>query len=114
MSDAGASPVGRDRPADEGATGPPLAVLLLALLTVVLGAALMPLDAMAGHVAGYVAAPVLTILLVGVYRRADLARRLEAGYRARPGAGRLATVVLVAAFGVAAVHVWAIATELAS
>ncbi|HMJ75800.1 MAG TPA: hypothetical protein VK507_07500 [Iamia sp.] len=111
MSDARASkPTG----AADVRNGPPVLVLVLAGLCVVTSAALVPLDDLGTHVLGYVAASVLAIVLVGLFRRFDLTRRLAPGYRARPGVGRLVTVLLLAAFAVAAVHVWAIATELAS
>ena len=111
MSDAHASePDG----AVDVRNGPPVLFLLTAALCVVAGAALAPLDDFGAHVLGYVAASVLAIVLVGLFRRVDLTRRLAPGYHARAGVGRIVTVLLLAAFAVAAVHVWAIATELAS
>lgn len=99
---------------EEATTGPPLIVLFVATVFVVVGLALVPLEGMGVHVLGYVVASVLTILAIGVYRRLDLTRRLSPGYRPRPGVRRAVPVLLVAAFAVAAFHVWSIATELAS
>jgi len=111
MGDAGASkPAG----AAEDRTGPPLVFLVLGALCVATGAALLGQQETAGHVVGYVASSVLVIVLVGLFRRFDLSRRITPGYRPRPGTGRLVTVLLLAAFAVSAVHVWSIATELAS
>jgi len=111
MSDVHAS---KSTGAAEVRNGPPVLFLLLAGLCVVTGAALVPIDDFGAHVLGYVTASVLAIVLVGLFRRFDLTRRLAPGYRTRAGVGRLVTVLLLAAFAVAAVHVWAIATELTS
>lgn len=111
MSDARASnPAG----AADDRTGPPVLFLALAALCVVTGAALVPMDELSFHVVGYLTSSVLAIVLVGLFRRFDLSRRLVPGYRARRGLGRLVTVVLLAAFVVASFHVWSIATEQAS
>jgi hypothetical protein len=99
---------------EEGVTGPPLVVLFVAVVFVVVGAGLVPVDAFGVHVLGYVIASVLTIIAVGVYRRLDLLRRLAPQYRPRPGVRRVVPGLLVASFAVAALHVWAIATELAA
>lgn len=111
-----------DAPASERAvaaadrTGPPFMFLGLAALCVAVGGALIPTPQaeLGAHVIGYLTATVLAIVLVGLFRRFDLSRRLTPGYRPRPISGRLIPVLLVVAFAVAAVHVWAIATELAS
>lgn len=99
---------------DEGSTGPPAAVLGFAGASVVAGAALLLTSALALHVLGYVLASLVTIVLVGIFRRVDLRLRLSRGYRPRAGHSRVIPVLLVGAFLVTAGHVWAIATELAS
>jgi hypothetical protein len=111
MSDARAS---NPAVAADDRTGPPLLFLVLAALCVATGAGLVGQDELGAHVLGYLTASVLAIVLVGLFRRFDLSRRLAPGYRARRGVGRIVTVVMLAAFVVAGVHVWAIATELAS
>ena len=110
MSDAGAS----ESNVGEARTGPPVLILALAALCVATSGVLITQDAMTAHVLGYVVASILAILLVGMFRRFDLSRRREPGYRPQPNVGRLATVVLLAGFVVAGFHVWSIATELAS
>ncbi|HEX7131061.1 MAG TPA: hypothetical protein VF228_00715 [Iamia sp.] len=95
-------------------TGPPLLILGLAALCVGTGAALVGQEELSAHVLGYLTASVLAIVLVGLFRRFDLSRRLTPGYRARRGVGRVATALLLVAFVVSGIHVWAIATELAS
>lgn len=99
---------------DAVSVGPPVAVLAGAALCVLVGILLVFPGSFATHVAGYVASPMVAILLVGLYRRLDLRRRLSAGYRPNPAIARVIPVILVIAFVVAAVHVWAIATEVAS
>lgn len=99
---------------EAGAIGPPIAVLAGAALCVLVGIVLVFPGSFATHVAGYVASPLVAILLVGLYRRLDLRRRLSAGYRPNPSIARVIPLILVVAFVVAAVHVWAIATEVAS
>jgi hypothetical protein len=115
MTDAPGSPdpVGAD--ADLGpTTGPPLWILGLAALCVVVAAGLLVVGTFGAQVVGYLAASFVTILLVGAYRQTDFRRHLDPGYRPRPGTSRLISVVLVAAFLVAGLNVWGIATELAT
>ena len=89
-------------------------VLALGFACALASLALVPTDDLALHVAGYLIGSMIPILIVGVARRADLDRRRSARYRAngsfRIGLVALAVVALVAA----ALHVWPIATELAS
>ncbi len=100
--------------AEAEATGPPVLLLVAAGACVLVGALLLAVGSFGANVAGYVVASLLTIVLIGVYRRLDLIRRLSAGYRAVPQVRRVVPVLLVGAFVVAGVHVWAIATEVAS
>ncbi len=95
-------------------TGPPVLFLVLAGLCVATGVGLLGQDDQGAHVLGYVTASVLSIVLIGLFRRFDLSRRLTPGYVPRPGMGRVVSILLIAGFAVAGVHVWAIATELAS
>ena len=106
--------VGLVQPDADEETGPPLVLLVAAGLCVVVGAALLVVGSFAANLAGYVVASLVTIVLIGIYRRTDLIRRLSPGYRPRPELRRVVPVVLLAAWVVAGVHVWAIATEVAS
>lgn len=112
MTDAAA--LSTDDEAEGGATGPPLIILFLAVVCVIVGAGLVPIDDFGIHVMGYVISSIVTILAIGVFRRVDLGRRLSTQYRPRPALRRVVPVVLIASFVVAGLHVWAIATELAS
>lgn len=103
----------RGRP-DAATTGPPLLFLATAGACVLVGGGLLAIDTFTANVAGYLVASLLTILLVGLFRRVDLIRRLSAGYRPVAQVRRAITLLLVLAFVVAGVHVWAIATEVAS
>ncbi len=100
--------------ADAGPTGPPVVLLATAGACVLAGVALLLVGTFAANVAGYLVASLLTIVLVGVYRRVDLIRRLSPSYRPAPRVRRVVPVLLVLAFVVAGFHVWAIATEVAS
>ncbi|MEZ5183325.1 MAG: hypothetical protein R2702_15855 [Acidimicrobiales bacterium] len=80
----------------------------------VTGVVLSVADELAVHVAGYLVGSVIPILVIGLARRTDLDRRRSPAYRAngrfRPALAGLAVIAMVAA----ALHVWPIATELAS
>ena len=94
--------------------GPPMLVLGLGVASAVTSLALVPRDEVAVHVAGYVIGSLVPILLVGIARRVDLDRRRSAHYQVN-GLFRLGLIVLaVLALVAAALHVWPIATELAS
>jgi hypothetical protein len=98
-------------------TGPPVLFLVLAGLCVATGVTLLVQGDQADqgvHVLGYLSSSVLAIVQIGLFRRFDLSRRLTPGYVPRPGMGRAVTVLLLAGFAVAGLHVWALATELAS
>lgn len=120
MSDAtapdpgGAAPISGGTDGVGSTTGPPVAILGGAALCVLVGVVLLVPGTFAAHVAGYVASPLVAILLVGLFRRVDLRRRLAPAYRPAPTVARAIPVILVVAFVVAALHVWAIATEVAS
>lgn len=114
MSDAPVLDVDTDPEADPDAVGPPITLLGVAAACVLIGAVLLFAGSFVANIAGYVVASLFTIVLVGIYRRVDLARRLAPGYRPVPRVRRVVPVVLVGAFLVAGVHVWAIATEVAS
>jgi len=102
------------RGADAEAIGPPLFVLALGFLSVVVSLPLARLDGMAQHVVGYLVGGLVPIVVVGVARRLDLERRRSPKYQART-AFRLGSVaLLVAAIVAAGIHLWPIATELAS
>lgn len=113
MSDVTTSVPGR--PGDrEATTGPPVLFLLLAAAGLAVAVALSVVGGVGANIGGYVSSSILTVVLVGLYRRVDLTRRLRAGYQARPGVARVIPLLLVAAFALAGVHVWSLATEWAS
>ena len=75
---------------------------------------LVPSDQRNVHVAGYLIGALIPILVVGFARRSDLDRRRSPYYQAN-GLFRLGLVALaVIALLAAALHVWPIATDLAS
>lgn len=94
--------------------GPPLLLLALGYASVLVSLPLIRLDGIPAHVVGYVAGAIIPIFLIGLIRRVDLSRRRSPNYVAW-GLLRPALVVLaIAAVVAAGLHVWPIATELAS
>lgn len=100
--------------AADARTGPPLLVLALGYLSVAASIPSIGGDGIPLHVVGYVIGGLLPILVVGLVRRIDLDRRRSAGYRPQALVGP--ALVLLAVVGVAAagLHIWPIATELAT
>ena len=94
--------------------GPPLLILALGYVSVLGSLPLALADGVAAHLLGYLTGALVPILVIGLVRRIDLDRRRSPYYEAQsllaPGLVVLAVMALVAAF----VHVWPIATELAS
>ncbi|HRW36273.1 MAG: hypothetical protein KDB04_03595 [Acidimicrobiales bacterium] len=94
--------------------GPPMLIVGLGFASAVASLALVVTDALALHVAGYLVGSVVPILVVGLARRIDLDRRRSPYYQPN-GLFRMGLLALaVAAVVAAALHVWPIATELAS
>ena len=101
------APVG-PRPVD-----PPVHLLALGALSALSGVALLARSGLAFAVVGYVLASVVTIALIGSFRRADLRRRQHPHYRPRPALTRVAAAIVIIGVLAAAAHTWTIATELA-
>lgn len=101
-------------PADSRSVGPPLLILLLGFASAITSLPLVAGDGIAVHAIGYLVGAMIPVLVVGLVRRIDLDRRRSPAYRPnaifRPGLVLLAIVAIVAA----GLHVWPIATELAS
>src|SRR5690348_12962796 len=93
--------------------GPPVPLLVLAVCSVLLSAALLLLDGLPAHVTGYILGSFVTIVLVGLFHRTDLQRRKEPLYIPRPMLSRYAGAVAAIGVIVSAFHIWSIATVLA-
>ena len=110
---ASATPTRTSPPAKQQ-VGPPMLILGLGFASALASLALAGADDVAVHVAGYLIGAMVPILVVGISRRIDLDRRRSPYYAAnglfRLGLGVLAVVAMVAAL----LHIWPIATELAS
>jgi hypothetical protein len=94
--------------------GPPLLILGLGFASSIASLPLVAGDGVAVHAVGYLVGAMIPVLVVGLVRRIDLDRRRSPYYQPsglfRPGLVVLAIVAIVAA----GLHVWPIATELAS
>lgn len=101
-------------PAADGATGPPLLVLLSGYASFAASLALIGADGIPAHVIGYVAGALVPILVLGVVRRVDLERRRNPRYVASSIFPPLLVLLAVLALVAAGLHIWPIATELAS
>ena len=94
--------------------GPPLLLVGLGFASVIASLPLIALDGIPTHILGYLTGALIPILVIGLVRRVDLARR-RSPYYVPSNALRPALLVLaVAAIVAALLHVWPIATELAS
>lgn len=94
--------------------GPPFLILALGFLSVLVSVPLVPIDSGTAHVIGYLAGALVPILLIGIVRRIDLDRRRSPFYRPRPVFGTAIVVLAVLAVVAAGLHIWPVATELAS
>ncbi len=74
---------------------------------------LVAAPAFTARVAGYVLSSFVTIGFLAACARLDVLRSHRPGYRPSRLVQRASPVVAIAGVAVAAVHVWAIATELA-
>lgn len=105
----GAETEGPPRP-----VGPPVGLLAAAAVSVAASLAMFPVTLLPFHVVGYLLASFVTISLVALYRASVQRRRRNPYYSPRPALRRGATLLLVLGTVVAGVHVWVIATHLAS
>ncbi|WP_421118734.1 hypothetical protein ACE2AJ_15400 [Aquihabitans daechungensis] len=94
--------------------GPPLLLVALGYASVLASLPLLTADGIPAHVVGYVAGALIPILLIGFVRRVDLSRRRSPYYVAKPVLQPALVVLAVLAIVAAGLHVWPIATELAS
>lgn len=94
--------------------GPPLVILALGFASVLVSLPLIVSEGVVPHVLGYVTGGLVPILVIGLVRRIDLDRRRSPDYRSvgflRPALAALAVLALIAAL----LHIWPLATELAS
>lgn len=99
---------------DAPEVGPPLLILALGFASVLVSLPLMLADGLAAHIVGYVTGGLVPILVIGLVRRIDLDRRRSHSYvpasYLHPALAALAVLALVAAV----LHIWPMATELAS
>lgn len=103
-----------ERATSSETVGPPLLILALGFASVLVSMPLVAADGIPSHVIGYVAGALVPIMVVGLVRRTDLERRRNPLYVARSMLRPALAVLAVAAFLAAGLHVWPIATELAS
>ena len=94
--------------------GPPVVFLILGFACVVASAVLALVGGRQAHIGGYVLGSLVPILIIGVFRRLDLARRRSPFYEPLGLVSLIVPLLAGAAVVLAAVHVWAVATELAS
>jgi hypothetical protein len=104
---------GQSRASTERA-GPPMLLLGLGFASILVSLPLVAFDSIPPRLVGYVTGSLIPILVLGFVRRIDLDRRQSPSYRPRaalkPAVAALAVLAIVAA----GLHVWPIATELAS
>lgn len=96
------------------AVGPPLLLLAVGYVCVVASLPLLGAEGISAHVLGYVVGALIPILLIGMIRREDLRRRRSPYYASRSFLQPALVVLAVLAVAAAGLHVWSIATELAS
>lgn len=89
-------------------------ILALGYASVLVSLPLILSSGVGPHVLGYVTGGLVPILVIGLVRRIDLDRRRSPDYRSvgllRPALGTLAVLAVAAAL----LHIWPLATELAS
>ena len=102
-----------EKPAEKR-VGPPLAVLAPGFVSVLVSFPLIPVDSTLAHVLGYLAGALVPIVVVGLVRKIDLERRRSPYYVPWRffASGLVALAVLAVA--AAGLHVWPLATDLAS
>jgi len=100
--------------AHASAVGPPLLLVALGYVSVLASLPLLSADGIPAHIVGYVAGALIPILLIGFVRRVDLSRRRSPYYVPKAWLQPAIVVLAVLAIVAAGLHVWPIATELAS
>jgi hypothetical protein len=104
----GAAPAGATK------VGPPVLLLGLGYASILASLPLLSFDTIPPHIVGYVTGSLIPILVVGFVRRIDLGRRRSPYYVPNPLVQRATVLLAVLAVVAAGLHVWPIATELAS
>lgn len=94
--------------------GPPLLILGLGFLSWLVSGVLIPIDADAAHVLGYLTGALIPIVITGLARRIDLDRRRSPFYAPKRAFGTGLVVLAALAVVAAGLHVWPLATGLAS
>lgn len=94
--------------------GPPVLLLALGFASVLASLPLISLDGIPIHIVGYVTGALVPIIIIGLVRRTDLDRRRSPHYIARPAFGTALAVLAALSIIAAGLHVWPIATELAT
>lgn len=94
--------------------GPPLLLLGLGYLSILVSLPLVVVEGIPSHVLGYCTGALIPLLVIGFVRRVDLQRRRSPYYRPKRILGPAIAVLAGAALVAAGLHVWPIATELAS
>ena len=103
-----------DAPEPTATVGPPVLLLALGFASVLASLPLITAEGIPVHVVGYVAGALIPILIIGLVRRVDLSRRRSPYYVPRSFFPPALVVLAIAAVIAAGLHVWPIATELAS
>lgn len=96
------------------AVGPPLFLVGLGFASVLVSLPLIGADGIPAHVVGYITGALIPILVIGIVRRVDLDRRRSPYYHAKSFLQPALVALAIAAVVAAGLHVWPIATELAS
>ncbi|MCB0976523.1 MAG: hypothetical protein KDB02_03605 [Acidimicrobiales bacterium] len=91
-----------------------MTILALGFVSVLVSIPLIPADSGAAHVIGYVAGALVPIVVVGFVRRMDLDRRRSPFYVPQRMFRTAVVALAVLAVIAAGLHVWPLATELAS
>ena len=100
----------------EGATRPvhpPVRFLAYGGVAVLLAALLLLFSGNGWRIAGYLLGTIVAIGAVTLFRREDVKRRSSRSYAPREHLAMLATTIVVVGFGLAVVHVWFLADDLA-
>lgn len=92
----------------------PVQLIAFAIAAIIVSALLLLTDGVVTSVAGYVLSTFVALTCVTAFRWLDNRRRQDVSYVASPNAGRVGTTTAAVALVVASVHVWNLATELAS
>jgi hypothetical protein len=86
----------------------------LGFASVLVSLPLIGAEGIPAHIVGYVTGALIPILMIGIVRRVDLERRRSPYYVAKSLLKPALVTLAVAAVIAAGLHVWPIATELAS